>query len=356
MSAPAVPTVDWDLAVAAAVRLAPRPPSLDRAEAAAVVAELRDAAGRAQAHVREHTGLVAPAGDGAVLVVDRPSWIRANADAFAAVLDPLVLRLASRRKGPGASPAALAVGGALTGAEAGGLLALLSAKVLGQYEVFAPAASGGRLLLVAPNVVAVERELDVDPSDFRLWVCLHEETHRVQFAVAPWLRDHLREQLEVFIDATELDAAAALRRLWAVLRAVVSAVRGTPGASLVEAVQSDAQRAALARVTAVMSLLEGHADVVMDDVGPQVVPSVAQIRERFQRRRESTSLQDSAVRRLLGLEAKMRQYREGAVFVRGVLDAVGMEGFNRVWESPETLPRPEEIADPAAWVARVHAA
>src|SRR5206468_11063161 len=127
------------------------------------VAELRDAAQRAQAHVREHTGLDAPAGRSSVAVVDRAGWIRANAAGFEAVLDPLVERLAAKRRAATPmSPAAALVGGVLTGAEAGSLLAFLSGKVLGQYEVFAPSTSAGdvagRLLLVAPNVVAVERE------------------------------------------------------------------------------------------------------------------------------------------------------------------------------------------------------
>jgi len=354
MSTSSLPTVDWGLAVATAVRLAPTPPRVPREEAVAAVSELRAAAVQAQRHVREHTGLDAPAGASAVAVVDRPGWIRANAAAFEAVLDPMVERLAAKRRNPSPlTPAAALLGGVLTGAEAGSLLAFLSGKVLGQFEVFAPGNEAGRLLLVAPNVVAVERELEVDPHDFRLWVCLHEETHRVQFGVAPWLRDYLRLELDAFVDATELDAAAALRRLWSVLRAVANAVMGRPGPSLIEAVQTPAQRVSLDRVTAAMSLLEGHADVVMDDVGPQVVPSVAQIRERFQRRRENVSRQDSAIRALLGMDAKMKQYRDGAIFVRGVLERVGMAGLNRVWESPATLPTPAELANPAAWVARV---
>ena len=103
-----------------------------------------------------------------------------------------------------------------------------------------------------------------------------------------------------------------------------------------------------------MSLLEGHADVVMDGVGPEVVPSVATIREKFQRRRAGANSLDRTVRRLLGIEAKMRQYRDGAKFVNAVVDQVGMSGFNRVWESTETLPVLDEITDPVAWVRRVH--
>jgi len=127
------------------------------------------------------------------------------------------------------------------------------------------------------------------------------------------------------------------------------------GAGVAELLATPEQREKLAQMTALLSLLEGHADVVMDAVGPPISPSVAQIRARFNERRKGVGAFDRLLRRLLGLEAKMRQYRDGAVFVRAVIDEVGMDGFNRVWTSPETLPLPREIEEPAAWVARVHA-
>ncbi len=103
-----------------------------------------------------------------------------------------------------------------------------------------------------------------------------------------------------------------------------------------------------------MSLLEGHADYVMDGVGPGVVPTVEKIRAAFQERRTSARGLDALLRKLLGMEAKLRQYRDGEKFVRGVVDAVGMDGFNEVWSTPETLPSMAEVHDPDAWVARVH--
>jgi coenzyme F420 biosynthesis associated uncharacterized protein len=360
-SDPTAGMVDWDLAVSTGTRLVRPGPQVSPAEARAAVDELRAAATRAQTHVRDYTGLHAPSGDSQVAVIDRPGWIRANADGFRTILGPVVTKLQDKRKTP-ASPLTTAVGSKVTAVETGSLLALLSTKVLGQYELFPPYGSSmngetppqGRLLLVAPNIVAAEREMSVDPSDFRLWVCLHEETHRVQFGANPWLRDHLISELGAFLAATEVDAGALLRRLGGVLGSVNEALRGDgSGDSLLEAIQTPAQREILARVTAVMSLLEGHADVVMDGVGPSVVPSVDVIRDRFNQRREDAGRPEMVLRRLLGFEAKLRQYRDGARFVRGVVDRVGMAGFNQVWTSPETLPRAGEIADPAAWVARV---
>ncbi len=353
--------IDWDLAVATGTRLVRPGPAVTRAEAHAIVADLRGRAAEARAHVRHHTGLVVPTDDspgegGMVAVIDRKGWVRANAEGFRRLLTPMVDKLQRRRK---SSRAGTAVGSRVTAVETGAILAFLAGKVLGQYELFpaygaAADAPRGRLLLVAPNIVATEREMRVDPRDFRLWVCLHEETHRVQFNAVPWLRDHMLGTIEQFLDATDLDPSALLRRLGAAAGAVGDAVRGGDGVSLLEAVQTPEQRAVLERITAVMSLLEGHADVVMDDVGPAVVPSVATIRARFQERRSSGGRGEQILRRLIGVDVKMRQYREGATFVRGVVSQVGMTGFNRIWTSPATLPLHGEIADPAAWVRRVH--
>ena len=215
-------------------------------------------------------------------------------------------------------------------------------------------ASAGRLTLVAPNIVMVERELGVNSRDFRLWVCLHEETHRTQFTAVGWLRGYVQSQISEFMLASDLDPAAILERLRAAADVVSGAVRGGDGGdSLIEAIQSPRQRATLDRLTAVMTLVEGHGDYVMDAAGPQIVPSVAEIRARFAARRHSVGRLEQALRRLLGIDLKMKQYAEGARFVRSVVGEVGMAGFNTVWTSPETLPTKAEIANPRSWVNRV---
>ncbi|MFG2464774.1 zinc-dependent metalloprotease [Streptomyces canus] len=361
--------VDWNLAVATATRLVRPGPDVSRDEARAVVAELRRHAKASEEHVRGFTRMgTEGVHDTPVLVVDRPGWVRANVAGFREILKPLLEKMQERRGNTPGGAVLGAVGGKVTGVELGMLLSFLSSRVLGQYETFAPATrelpagenGGGRLLLVAPNIVHVERELDVQPHDFRLWVCLHEETHRTQFTGVPWLRDHLEGEIQSFLGETEVDPMTVLERI---REAAQSLAGGRPegeeeddgGRSLVEIVQTPAQREILGRLTAVMSLLEGHADFVMDGVGPAVVPSVAEIREKFQQRRaKGASRLDMALRKLLGLDAKLRQYRDGERFVRAVVDQVGMDGFNRVWTSPNTLPTKTEIAKPADWVARVH--
>jgi coenzyme F420 biosynthesis associated uncharacterized protein len=341
-----VEVVDWGLASATGRRLARPGPSASSVEARAAVADLRALARYAIDPVRERTGLDAGEAPEPV-VVDRGTWIESNVAGFRVVLAPMLERMATEQPS-----AVTAVGSRVTAVELGGVLAYLSGKVLGQFEAFT-ASEVGRLLLVAPNIVSAERQLGVDPRDFRLWVCLHEETHRVQFGGVPWLSQHLIGEIHAYLALSEIGPGEAVRRVTAALGAVVAAARGQDGASLVDAVQTPEQRVVFDRITALMSLLEGHADFVMDDVGPEVVPSVAHIRERFQRRRSEPGAIDGLARRVLGLDSKMRQYSEGRAFVAHAVDAVGREGFNRVWAEPESLPTRDEVLDPAAWCRRV---
>ena len=350
--------IDWDLAVAAASKMSGAGPAITREEAEDVVAELREGAERSTPLVRDFTDLAAGSRTAPVLIVDRAGWIRANADGFAEVIAPLVDKLQSRKGAP--SPMAEAVGSRVTGLEVGALLGFMSSKVLGQFDPFygldsaGETGPAGRLLLVAPNIVHAEREMGVDPHDFRLWVCLHEETHRVQFTAVPWMRDHIRSEIEALVSEIEVDPAKLASMVGEGVKRVGDILRGDDDVSLLDLFSSARQREVLDRITAVMSLLEGHADVVMDGVGPEVIPTVKDIRRRFTERRKGTSYFDRVLRKLLGLDAKMAQYRDGAAFTRGVLDQVGMDGFNAVWAEPAHLPSRVEISDPAAWVRRVH--
>jgi coenzyme F420 biosynthesis associated uncharacterized protein len=305
------------------------------------------------------TGLDPAAGTAMTVVVDRPDWIRANVESFQVLADPIIDSLLASKSVTAPGAVATSIGSRAAGIEVGMLLSYLATRVLGQFELLGPPRSAGdetapgRLTLVAPNIVAAERSLDVDPADFRLWVCLHEVTHRTQFAAAPWLHGHVQSLLREFLLASDLDTTALLGRLRQAVSGLAGAARGKNDLSLVELIQTPQQRAILDQITGLMSLLEGHADVIMDIVGPSVVPSVAMIRKRFdQRRRDANPLQRFA-RRLLGIEMKMKQYAEGAQFVRAVIDEVGMSGLNTVWTAPERLPTGAEIREPQLWLARV---
>lgn len=403
---PSTGAVDWDTAARIAGRLSRPGPTASRDDLTALVADLRAAAGQAAGHAARITRL-SPA-DGAdpqdvsrVLVVDRPGWAQANTAMLAAMSRPLTEQVAASGR---TVPARARVAAA---AQVGAVLALLSSRVLGQFDPFTAAPGDpGRLLLVAPNVLHLERTLHVDPADFRLWVALHEQTHALQFAAAPWLADHLRDRTgrlladlvgSVLRDEarrTEDDSGAThgdgpardggtgedgptARDGGPARDGHHSADEGPPGddgravvelaRSVRRALSGDGdgvlgllppeQQRAFEDIGAVMALLEGHADVAMDAVGASVVPTVRTIRRAFEARRDSGARSrgpQRLVRRLLGMDTKLAQYRDGAVFVRAVRRAVGMRGLNAVWTDPALLPSPAEIAEPAAWVRRVH--
>jgi coenzyme F420 biosynthesis associated uncharacterized protein len=352
--------IDWQVATATGVRWVRPGPQVSMSEARKVVAELRQLADTVAEPVRALTGLPGSDDDGKVAVVDRAGWIRANVDGFRVVLDPLVQRMAERGL-PQPGTVVTAVGSRVTGMQAGLILAYLASRVLGQYELFLPPdpdapgqdAPAGRLTLVAPNIVMVERELEVNPHDFRRWVCLHEETHRTQFTSVLWLRPYVQQQMTDFLLASELDPASIYDRLRAAADAVGGAVRGGDGESLIEAIQTPRQREILDKMTSVMTLVEGHGDYVMDAVGPSVVPSVAEIRAKFSARRGSAGRIEQAIRRILGIDLKMKQYEQGSRFVTEVVNQAGMATFNKVWTSPETLPTKDELVTPSLWLERV---
>jgi coenzyme F420 biosynthesis associated uncharacterized protein len=350
--------VDWRFAVTVGRRLVrPGPPSSDYTRRQ-VIDELSAAAARAEPPVRDVTGLVAGGAVPAARVVDRPEWIGAAAESMRLMMNG------------GEEPRGFLTG-RITGAQTGAVLAFVSSGILGQYDPFASrngatddgatddGAEEGCLLLVYPNVIAVERQLRVDPSDFRLWVCLHEVTHRVQFTANRWLSGYMSAALGMLTRDTGEDIGRLAGRLADYVRTRGSEAAAVDGSSpgilgLVRAVQSEPQREALDQLLVLGTLLEGHADHVMDAVGPMVVPSVALIRRRFdeRRHRRQPPLQ-RLLRALLGLDAKLSQYTRGKAFVDNVVGRVGMQRFNTVWSGPETLPLPAEIEEPQRWIDRV---
>ncbi|WP_280266985.1 zinc-dependent metalloprotease [Nocardia wallacei] len=338
--------IDWPLAARTGSALVPAGPRTTRYSAEQVVEELAADSARAEAPVREVSLLTDDRPIPAARVVDRPGWIRAAAESMSELTGAPA---ADRGRFTG-KPA---------GVQAGAMLAFLSTAILGQYDPFS--GPDGTLLLVAPNIVAVERALGVSPADFRLWVCLHEVTHRVQFSSAPWLADYMKHNVEVLGDVGDEPLDEMLSRLLEQVRerrrgaednGDDPANRGVIG--LLRATQAPPQREALDRLLMLGTLLEGHADHVMDAVGPAVIPSVVQIRQAFdQRRRRPANPLQRLLRALLGVDAKVAQYVRGKAFVDEVVGTVGMQRFNTVWTDAETLPRTDEIADPQRWITRV---
>jgi coenzyme F420 biosynthesis associated uncharacterized protein len=344
--------IDWEVAARSAKRFSPPPPTVSRREADDAVGELYSATAIAADHVAELTRLSEPPVTAVTRVIDRPSWIDTNAAGLRSIMDPLVDRLIAANP---VDKVTEQVGGRLTGVQVGIVLGFLSGKVLGQFEFFER--TGGQLLLVAPNLVAVERTLKVDPHDFRLWVCLHEVTHRVQFTAVPWLRQHMLDEIDSLSSTIDTDPAELRRRLSGAAGELVKVIRGQgTGAGVLSVLATPEQREVLERVTAFMSLVEGHAEYVMNAVPASVIPTQKVIEGRFAtRRKHGGNPLDRLLRRLLGMEAKTRQYVDGSAFVRSVVERIGVDDFNAIWTSRETLPTRAEIADPGRWIARVHA-
>ena len=335
--------VDWDFAATAGARLArPGPPSSDYTQHQ-IIAELADSSRRAEVPVRDVTRL-APGGQVPdAMIVDRPHWVRLAADSMRVMT------------GGGETPTGF-LRGRITGAQTGAVLAFVASGILGQYDPFA--GGGGKLLLIYPNIIAVERQLRLLPRDFRLWVCLHEVTHRVQFTANPWLADYMSSALGVITEEAGEDFGHVMGRLAGYVRDRRDGTPAEPNSNgiigLLRVLQSEPQRQALDKLLVLGTLLEGHADHVMDAVGPAVVPTVTTIRGRFDERRQRRPppLQ-RLIRALLGFEAKISQYTRGKAFVDEVVSRVGMERFNAIWSGPDTLPLPDEIDKPTRWIERV---
>lgn len=339
-----VSAIDWDLAGTIATRVAPTGPNVTPSDVRATTAQLADLASRATAEVHAITGLAAKPGHRTV-IADRQRWIRSNIDALRELTRGLDEHVES-------SGAVHAIGSRATAAQVGATLGWMSGRVLGQYEVVA---EPGSLLLVAPTIVATETALDVPAHDFRLWVCLHEETHRVQFGAVPWLRGYFIDRVRILAQPPDFGLRESLVWLGSVIPVVARAIRGGEGASLTDLLPTEHQRTALRELLALMTVLEGHADVVMDLAGPDVIPSVGIIRERFEMRRDGARGVDRILRHVLGVEAKVRQYRDGARFIRSLLDEGGMARVNALWEGPASLPTLDEIAAPDQWSDRIAA-
>jgi coenzyme F420 biosynthesis associated uncharacterized protein len=348
--------VDWDFAGSLGSWLArPGGPVTEYTRNQAI-AELARAAVAAEGPVRDVTRLDPGRSVPEARVVNRQEWVRAAAHSM-------------RTMTGGSDKPSNFIAGRVTGAQTGAVLAFISSGILGQYDPFAGAPnhdgdesdSAGELLLVYPNVIAVERELRVSPSDFRMWVCLHEVTHRVQFTANPWLTGHMSSALQTLTsDGTE-DVTEVVSRLADFVKERRQGTRGATAHAedsgilgFLRIFQTPAQRAALDQLLVLGTLLEGHADYVMDAVGPAVVPSVESIRRRFDKRRQRRQPPiQRLLRALLGFEAKMNQYTRGKAFVEQVVDRVGIERFNVVWSAPDSLPLPVEIDNPQQWIDRV---
>jgi coenzyme F420 biosynthesis associated uncharacterized protein len=289
--------------------------------------------------------------------IGRREWVVSNIASMRALLDP-VLERAGKSLGP-LRPAMQIWAGFLLSTEVGVVLGYLGQRVLGQYELVlldeAVANRPPRLLFVLPNLGQAVRSFEADEREFMTWVTLHEVTHAVQFAGVPWLHAHVAGLVRELLSRAEvrIEAPRKIRvPTGDELRRVMNALRR---GDLVSIVTTKTERETLDRVQAVMAVIEGHAEHVMDAVAPDLVPSLPRLREGIDRRRRSQSGLSRLVARLLGMELKLRQYEQGKRFCDAVVREGGVAALHHVFSSPEALPTLRELDDPGAWLQRTAA-
>jgi len=341
--------IDWILAEKIATYVA------GTGDAASPQADLDALAAESERRVTAYTGLEParplPAPEG----IGRREWVITNIRAMRSLLDP-VLQRAGEGLGP-LRPAAQLAAGVVVTVEVGVVLGYLAQRVLGQYELVlldeAADPSPPRLLFVLPNLGQAVQSFEAQEDEFMTWVALHEVTHAVQFSGVPWLHGHVAGLVRELLRSAELriDAGRKLRLPTGdELKRMANAVRH---GDLIAIVASPDERDTLNRVQAVMAVIEGHAEHVMDKVAPDLLPSLPQLRAALDRRRKSQSGLSRLVAKLLGLELKLRQYEQGKYFCDAVVDAAGTGALRHVFSAPEALPTMAELSEPSAWLRRV---
>ena len=349
--------IDWAAVERLATeRLRAAPGGLTPAELAAVEPEYAAAMELVAPRLARVLGTPLPGVVERAEVVNRSAWARANVTTFQSLMSrieaDLLEQLVPRNGGFARSLMALA-NRAVTTRQLGFLLGFLGTRVLGQYDLalLSAEARPGRLLFVEENIRATAAALGLPVGPFRTWIALHETTHAFEFEGHPWLRPYLAERLERSLELFSRDASSLGRDA---VRALGRTLRGeATGEHWLERLMSDEQRRLFGETQAVMSVLEGFSDYVMDEVGREVVPDVERISARFHERRERRSGFERAILRLTGLDLKLEQYKRGERFVRAIAEARGREALNRLWSGPAAMPTGAELADPNRWIARV---
>jgi len=345
--------VDWDLAQRVAIRIAARDGFDGSDQYDALRREFDDLTEQAEELVAAETGLVSLEGKARGRVADRPMWIRANIASFQRLLRPITDKFVEEVDD--------GIKGEFTrrtsGVQVGAILGWMSTKVLGQYDLLLTEDENPEdqdiVYYVGPNVMALEQKHNFDTRQFRLWLALHECTHRAQFTGVPWLRDHFVSLTNQTLDSVDPDP----QRLIDAAKEIVSAKRRGDDAladgGLPMLIASPEQREVLNGVMGMMSLLEGHGDITMDRAGAGLVPDAEHFSQTLKQRRNSASGATKLLQRIVGLEAKMNQYQQGETFIEEVEKVGGPELVTQAWQGPEYLPSLAEIREPKLWLDRI---
>jgi coenzyme F420 biosynthesis associated uncharacterized protein len=350
----AASAVNWALAEATAVRVAGRDPFADSYHADSLAPDFDRLTAVAEELVADCTGLRSADGPARARVTDRPGWIAANVASFRRLLRPVLDRFEAR----GPSAVLAPVTSRITALELGVMLGWLSGRVLGQYDLLVVEDEHpddqDLVYYVGPNVLALERRFAFPPEQFRLWLALHEVTHRAQFTGVPWMRPYFLDLVEQTVSAVGPDPARFAAAIGRAADALRQGRNPLADGGVMGLVASDDQREVLDRLSGLMSLLEGHGDVTMDRAGRHLLPAAPRFARVLRQRRQQAQGPARLLQQLIGLEAKLAQYEQGEQFIAAV-EASDPALVDRVWSDPALLPTLAEIRTPQDWMARVGA-
>jgi len=358
--------VDWERAERIAVRIASRRPAVTTGSITS--ADFVDIVALAEDRVEATTGLRSAHGPATVQVIDRAEWIHANIASFRNLLDPLITRLSEAGGRVGRSAPIAGVTRQIAAAELGAMLGWMSGRVLGQYDLLfnqdsvpgdlngdagRNGGADGAVYLVGPNMLDLENRFGFPPDEFRLWVTLHELTHRAQFTGVPWMHRYLLHMVHRTLDLADPDPNAMIAAVRDAMRDRDAARQRLRDGGIVAMVASPEQQQVFHRIAGLMSLLEGHGDVVMGRAGADIIPSAARFARVLQERRRRANPMVRLIQRLTGLEGKLNQYAAGERFISAIELVGGERAVDRCWESPENLPTLDEIRAPELWIGRM---
>ncbi|MGH9278647.1 MAG: zinc-dependent metalloprotease [Acidimicrobiales bacterium] len=347
---PSLDPVAWDVAERMAVRVGGRDPLEDSYLYTSLEPDFREFTAQAEELVAQETGLRSLAGPARARVTDRAGWVHANVASFRRLLRPLSERL-GERLGTGT---AARMGRSVAGAEVGALLGWMSTRVLGQYDLLVieneEPENQDIVYFVGPNILALEKRYAFPPREFRLWIALHEVTHRAQFTGVPWMREHFLSLVETGLNAFDPDPKRFVEALRRAAEEVRAGRNPLDEGGLVALFATPEQHAVFRRIQGLMSLLEGHGDLVMDRAGGNLIPSAGRFKQVLHQRRQATGMA-GVLQKLIGLEAKLKQYHEGEVFLE-FIERHDPALVSTLWRGPEWLPSIDEIRNPERWIAR----
>ncbi|MCU1454770.1 MAG: Coenzyme biosynthesis-associated protein [Acidimicrobiales bacterium] len=347
--------VDWALAERVAVRAAGREPFAESYHYASLGPDFDELTALAEEQVAAATGLRSLSGPARARVTDRRGWVQANIASFQRLLRPITDRLDEHLASNPFAPVARRV----AGAEVGMLLGWMSSRVLGQYDLLViedeEPDEQDIVYYVGPNIIGLEKRFAFPPREFRHWLALHEVTHRAQFTGIPWMRTHFLSLVQQTVSAVDPDPKRFLDAIGRLAEGVKNGQNPLDDGGVMAVLASPEQRLVLEQVSGLMSLLEGHGDVTMDRAGADQIPSAARFGQVLRQRRQQGNPAARILQKLIGLEAKLKQYEQGERFIEAVERTGGTDLLEVAWEMPGNLPTIHEIRDPDTWIARVRA-